>query len=45
MVLLSEKERRAADDLVARIRYMELSRQPGFATRFARCQWFPQEEQ
>src|SRR5208283_4112243 len=45
MVLLSDRERRAADDLAASIRYMELSRQPGFMKRFARSQWFPEEAQ
>jgi uncharacterized 2Fe-2S/4Fe-4S cluster protein (DUF4445 family) len=44
MMLLSATERRAAADLAERIRYVELAQQPGFMKRFARSQWFPEEE-
>ncbi len=44
MMLLSESERRAAAQLAGRIRYVELSLQPGFMKRFAHSQWFPEEE-
>jgi uncharacterized 2Fe-2S/4Fe-4S cluster protein (DUF4445 family) len=44
MMLLSDGERRAGDLLAGRIRYVELSLQPGFTKRFAHSQWFPEEE-
>ena len=44
LMLLSLDERRSAAALARKITHVELSLQDGFRTRFARSQWFPQEQ-
>jgi uncharacterized 2Fe-2S/4Fe-4S cluster protein (DUF4445 family) len=44
LMLLSMDERRSAAELARKITHVELSQQDGFRSRFARCQWFPQEQ-
>ena len=43
LMLLSEDERAAADELSRAITHVELSQQQGFRRRFAYAQWFPEE--
>jgi uncharacterized 2Fe-2S/4Fe-4S cluster protein (DUF4445 family) len=44
MMLLSQAERRHATALARAIRHVELAREPGFLRRFARAQWFNDQQ-
>jgi uncharacterized 2Fe-2S/4Fe-4S cluster protein (DUF4445 family) len=43
MMLLSDEERRSAEELSRSITHVELAQQKGFRRRFALAQWFPEE--